>query len=66
MKVMSHDKIVDLPSVSTCHAKSFGRLRHIHLSLQKSTAYPNMTLKSCSLSYFEHSSNQYIHSEGIL
>ena len=43
---------------------SFDCLWHIYLSLRQSTIHSRMTSKSCSLSYFEHSSNWYfsIHS----
>ena len=43
-------KYVDFPGVLTCC------LRHVHLSLRQATTYLTMTSKSCSLSYFEHSS----------
>ena len=57
-------KIVDLSGVSTCCVTSFECLQHIHLSLQQGMTDPSMTSKSCSLSYFEHSSNWFfsIHS----
>ena len=61
MKVMSRDKIVPLPGVSTCRPTSLECLQHIHFSLRQSTTYPSMTSKSRSLSYFEHSSNWNFH-----
>ena len=39
---------------------------YIHLSLRQGTAYPSMTTKLCSLSYFEHSSNYYFSMHSLL
>ena len=64
LKVMSCDKIGDLPCISSCGSTSFECLRHIHLSLGQGTTDQGMTSKSSPLSYFEQSSNWYfsIHS----
>ena len=52
-------KIVDLSGVSIYHVTSFECLRHVNLSLRQRTTCLSMTSKSCSLSYFEHSSDWY-------
>ena len=60
---MRHDKnvfatrFVNLLGVSTCRLTKSECLRHIHFNLRQDTTYPNVMSKSCSLSYFEHSSN---------
>ena len=48
-----------LPVVSICRTTSFECLQRIHLSLRQRRTYATMTSKSCSLSYFEQSSNWY-------
>ena len=42
---LSHDKIVDLPGVSTCHATSFEYLRHIHLSSRQKVRLTHYDVK---------------------
>ena len=70
---LSRDQIVALPDVSICRATSFECLRHIYLSLRRSTTYPSMVSKSWSLLYFElilfktrTDTAPYIHSENIM
>ena len=51
---MSNDKYVNSPHVLIYRMTSSEYLRHILLSLRKTTKHPSMMPNSCSLSYFEH------------